>query len=38
MDLKPEVLAIPVSDVDESLAFSRGLVGFVLDHDVRPRA
>lgn len=36
MDLKLEVVAIPVSDVDRSIAFYRDRVGFVLDHDVRP--
>ena len=35
MDLKLEVVAIPVSDVDRSIAFYRDRVGFVLDHDVR---
>lgn len=37
MDLKLEVVAVPVADVDRSLAFYRDHVGFVLDHDVRPR-
>ena len=36
MDLKLEVVAIPVSDVDASIAFYGERVGFVLDHDVRP--
>jgi len=36
VDMKLEVVAIPVSDVDESIAFYSGRVGFVLDHDVRP--
>lgn len=36
MDLSLEVIAIPVSDVGESLVFYRERVGFHLDHDVRP--
>jgi catechol 2,3-dioxygenase-like lactoylglutathione lyase family enzyme len=36
MDLKLEVIAIPVSDVDAAKAFYTERVGFVLDHDVRP--
>lgn len=36
MDLKLEVVAIPVADVDRSLAFYSERAGFVLDHDVRP--
>lgn len=36
MDMKLEVIGIPVSDVDAAKAFYVDRVGFVLDHDVRP--
>lgn len=36
MDLKLEVIALPVSDVDVSVAFYAEKVGFHLDHDVEP--
>jgi catechol 2,3-dioxygenase-like lactoylglutathione lyase family enzyme len=36
MDLKLEVVAIPVSDVDAAKAFYTEQVGFNLDHDIRP--
>ncbi len=36
MDLKLEVIGIPVSDVDRAKAFYVEQVGFVLDHDVSP--
>ena len=36
MDLRIEVVPIPVSDVDAAKAFYTGRVGFTLDHDVRP--
>ncbi len=36
MDLKLEVVPIPVSDVDAAKAFYTEQVGFTLDHDVRP--
>jgi catechol 2,3-dioxygenase-like lactoylglutathione lyase family enzyme len=36
MDLRLEVIGIPVSDVDASKAFYTEQVGFQLDHDVRP--
>jgi catechol 2,3-dioxygenase-like lactoylglutathione lyase family enzyme len=36
MDLKLEVVPIPVSDVDDAKAFYTEKVGFNLDHDVRP--
>lgn len=35
MDMKLEVIGIPVSDVDTALAFYTNQVGFRLDHDVR---
>jgi predicted enzyme related to lactoylglutathione lyase len=35
MDWKIELLAVPVSDVDRSIAFYRDQVGFTLDHDQR---
>ena len=37
MDLKLEVVPIPVSDVDAAKAFYTEQVGFNLDHDIRPR-
>jgi len=36
MDMKLEVVPIPVSDVDAAKAFYTEKVGFNLDHDVRP--
>jgi catechol 2,3-dioxygenase-like lactoylglutathione lyase family enzyme len=36
MDLKLEVVPIPVSDVEAAKAFYTDQVGFRLDHDVRP--
>jgi predicted enzyme related to lactoylglutathione lyase len=36
VDLKLEVVPIPVSDVDAAKAFYTQRVGFYLDHDVRP--
>lgn len=36
MDQRLLVIAIPVADVDRSLAFYTEQVGFHLDHDVRP--
>jgi catechol 2,3-dioxygenase-like lactoylglutathione lyase family enzyme len=36
MDLKIEVVPIPVSDVDAAKAFYTDKVGFNLDHDMRP--
>jgi catechol 2,3-dioxygenase-like lactoylglutathione lyase family enzyme len=36
MDLKLEVIGIPVSDVDAAIAFYVDQVGFALDHDVAP--
>src|SRR5215212_3534819 len=36
MDLKLEVVAIPVADVDVAKAFYTDQVGFNLDHDMRP--
>lgn len=36
MDLRLEVVPIPVSDVDAAKAFYTDRVGFNLDHDVRP--
>ena len=36
MDLKLEVVPIPVSDVDAAKAFYTDKVGFTLDHDMRP--
>lgn len=35
MDWKLELVPVPVSDVDRSIAFYRDRVGFVLDHDHR---
>lgn len=36
MDMRLEVIGIPVSDVDAAKAFYVERVGFVLDHDVSP--
>ncbi|MGI9149622.1 MAG: VOC family protein [Chloroflexota bacterium] len=36
MELKLEVIGIPVSNVDTAKAFYTEQVGFHLDHDVRP--
>lgn len=36
MEMKLEVIGIPVSDVDAAKAFYVDRVGFNLDHDVRP--
>ena len=36
MDLKLEVVPIPVADVDAAKSFYTEQVGFNLDHDVRP--
>ncbi len=33
MDMKLELVAVPVSDPDVAIAFYRDKVGFVLDHD-----
>jgi catechol 2,3-dioxygenase-like lactoylglutathione lyase family enzyme len=38
MDLKLEVVPIPVSDVDAAKAFYTERVGFNLDHDISPGA
>ncbi|HEY1273428.1 MAG TPA: VOC family protein [Thermoleophilaceae bacterium] len=36
MDLRIEVVAVPVSDVDDAKGFYTEQVGFNLDHDIRP--
>jgi catechol 2,3-dioxygenase-like lactoylglutathione lyase family enzyme len=36
MDMRLEVVPMPVSDVDAAKAFYTEQVGFTLDHDVRP--
>jgi catechol 2,3-dioxygenase-like lactoylglutathione lyase family enzyme len=36
MEMKLEVVPLPVSDVELSLAFYKDKVGFNLDHDVQP--
>ena len=36
MDMRLDVIGIPVSDVDVAKAFYLDQVGFGLDHDVRP--
>jgi catechol 2,3-dioxygenase-like lactoylglutathione lyase family enzyme len=38
MDMKLEVIGIPVADVDAAKAFYVERVGFGLDHDIRPSA
>ena len=37
MDMKLEVVPIPVSDVDAAKAFYTQQVGFHLDHDIAPK-
>jgi catechol 2,3-dioxygenase-like lactoylglutathione lyase family enzyme len=36
MEMRLEVVPLPVVDVDASIAFYVEKVGFVLDHDVAP--
>ena len=36
MDMRLEVIGIPVSDVDAAKAFYADQVGFVVDHDISP--
>ena len=36
MDMKLELVPLPVSDVDRAKAFYVAQVGFTVDHDVRP--
>jgi catechol 2,3-dioxygenase-like lactoylglutathione lyase family enzyme len=36
MEMKLELVPLPVSDVEQSLAFYKNKVGFHLDHDVQP--
>ncbi|MGI9156835.1 MAG: VOC family protein [Marmoricola sp.] len=36
MDMKLEVVPLPVSNVDQSITFYRDQAGFNLDHDVQP--
>ena len=36
MDLKLEVVGLPVSSVDTALSFHNEQVGFTLDHDIQP--
>ena len=38
MDLKLELIPVPVADIDSAKAFYTEQVGFRLDHDVRPSA
>jgi catechol 2,3-dioxygenase-like lactoylglutathione lyase family enzyme len=36
MDLKLQLIPVPVADIDRAKAFYKEQVGFRLDHDVRP--
>ncbi|MBC7640695.1 MAG: VOC family protein [Rhodoferax sp.] len=36
MQMKLELVPLPVTDVERSLAFYRDQVGFTLDHDIEP--
>ena len=36
MDLKLELIPVPVADIDRAKTFYINQVGFILDHDVRP--
>jgi predicted enzyme related to lactoylglutathione lyase len=38
MDMKLELLPVPVTDIDRAKTFYAEQVGFTLDHDVRPSA
>ncbi|MBF9222764.1 VOC family protein [Hymenobacter ruricola] len=38
MDLKLQLIPVPVADIDRAKAFYTEQVGFRLDHDVRPSA
>ncbi|WP_181075094.1 VOC family protein [Rathayibacter iranicus] len=38
MQMRLELVPLPVTDVDRSVAFYTEVVGFHLDHDVRPSA
>ena len=37
MDIKIELISIPVTDIDRAIAFYTEQVGFTLDHDHRVR-
>jgi catechol 2,3-dioxygenase-like lactoylglutathione lyase family enzyme len=37
MDLRLEVVALPVADVDRAIGFYAGKLGFAIDHDSWPR-
>jgi catechol 2,3-dioxygenase-like lactoylglutathione lyase family enzyme len=36
LDMKLELVPVPVSDVDRAKGFYTGKLGFVVDHDIRP--
>lgn len=36
MQMKLELVLLPITDVDRSIAFYRDQVGFALDHDIEP--
>ena len=36
MDMKLELVPVPVSDIDQAIAFYAGKLGFNVDHDTRP--
>lgn len=36
MDMKLEVVMLPITDVDKSIEFYRDKVGFKLDNDMQP--
>lgn len=36
MEMKLQVVILPVSDIDKSIAYYRDRLGFNLDHDVQP--
>jgi uncharacterized protein YndB with AHSA1/START domain/catechol 2,3-dioxygenase-like lactoylglutathione lyase family enzyme len=35
-DMRLELVPVPVRDIDASIAFYRGLLGFTVDHDIQP--
>jgi predicted enzyme related to lactoylglutathione lyase len=36
MNMKLELLPLPITDIDQSIKFYRDQVGFHLDHDIKP--
>lgn len=36
MDMRLELVPVPVADIDDAVTFYAGKVGFAIDHDTRP--